>query len=148
MNIEDRLKAIREKMLSVYADPSIHSQEEKLDKIKALTYDKDRYMSESNTIIEQRVEELVSLVIDKTKECLQSRLEELDKAIVNMKSGGSAGVDFTRVAGINDERANLILELQVLDKEIRDIFTATHDAAVDISSEIAAHSYDCIAHFR
>ncbi len=140
VNIEDRLKAIREKMLSVYADPSIHSQEEKLDKIKALTYDKDRYMSESNTIIEQRVEELVSLVIDKTKECLQSRLEELDKAIVNMKSGGSAGVDFTRVAGINDERANLILELQVLDKEIRDIFTATHDAAVDISSEIADES--------
>lgn len=140
VNIEDRLKAIREKMLAVYADPSIRSQEEKLDKIKALTYDKDRYMSESNTIIEQRVEELIALVIDKTRECLHSRLNELDRAIVNVKTDDSAAGDFTRIAGINDERANLILELQVLDKEIRDIFAATHDMAVDISSSIADQS--------
>lgn len=137
VSIEDRLKAIREKVLSIYADPTIRSQEEKLDKIKALVYDKDKYMAAANTIIEQRVEDVISIIVDKTKECLDQRLHELDQAIVNLNTKPAGELSYTRVAGIMDERANLLLELQILDKEIRDIFTRTNDMAMGIASNIA-----------
>lgn len=145
-NIESRLKGITEKIYAVYADPTIRSEEEKLDKVKALLYDKDYYEAKANTIIEQRVEELISTVVDKTKECLQKRLDELDEAIVNLNVKPANGFDYAGLAGLTDARANILLELQVLDKEVRDIFGVTNKVADDMSTKIANNSSDLTGH--
>ncbi len=140
VNIEDKLKVLNEKILSIWADPSIRSTADKLDKMKSILYDKDYFRAKSNTLIEQRVEEIISTLIDKTKDCLNKRLAELNNAILNLNRQPAEGLDYTRLAGITDERANLILELQVMDKNIREIFASANKACLDISSIIAEES--------
>lgn len=142
VNVENRLKALNEKVYAIYADTSIPSLEVKLDKIKALLYDKDAYMSSANTLIEQRVEEVVVQIVDSTKKLLSQRLQELDNAIVSLQLNPHAEINYTRIAGINDERANLLLELTVVDREIQDIFCATDSMTMQIADNIANASAD------
>lgn len=140
-SIENKLKGIQEKMYTIMADKSIKSLEERLDRVRALVYDKEYYKAKNNTVIEQRIEDIIKTITEKTKALLTERLRELDDAILNTNSLIGGNIDFTRLAGINDERANMILELSILDKEIRNIFynadTLVHTVAAGISESEA-----------
>ena len=138
--IEEKLKAINNKIYSILADESIRSLEEKIDKIQVILYDKDYYKIKNNTIIEQRVEELIDTLTSKTSELLRARLKDLDRAISSAKAVKGDDIDFPRLAGIFDQRASLIMELAVLDHEVRDIFCTADNLAFDTMSNMAKDS--------
>lgn len=137
--IEERLSGIREKIKAIYLDPGITDNAERLDKVRSVLYDKNYYEAKTNTIVEQRVEEIINLVVVKTKECLDKRCAELDRAIANCNQQ-AARYDHTRLAGILDERSNVLLELQVLRKEVESVFKDVVDFAHDAVSRIAETS--------
>ena len=130
-------------MYTIMADPSIKSLETKLEKVRALLYDKEYYKVKTNTVIEQRVEDIIELLTIHTKELLSKRLEELDQAILSINTKKDIGeVTFTRLAGITDERANIILELTTLDKEIHNIYLASDKLVNDVAASIAEDEAD------
>lgn len=138
--IEEKLKAINNKIYAILADDSIRSLEEKIDKIQVILYDKDYYKVKNNTVIEQRVEELIDTLTTKTSELLHERLNDLDRAIANAHRVKGEEIDFPRLTGIFDQRANLIMELSVLNKEIHDIFYTADNLAFDTMSDMAKES--------
>lgn len=141
--IEDKLKGLREKMYTIMADPSIKSLEIKLEKVRALLYDKEYYKVKTNTVIEQRVEDIIEVLTTHTKSLLKKRLEELDQAIFNINKRKDIGENtFTRLAGITDERANIILELATLDKEIHNIYLVSDKLANEVAANIAEDEVD------
>lgn len=137
--IEERLKGINEKILALYLDVTI-PETDKLDKIRALLYDKGYYQAKTNSIIEQRVEELIQTVTEKTQECLNKRCAELDRAIVNYASSTKAPLDTTRVASLVDNRANILLEITALREEVQNIYMKVDKFAGEVVGNIAEES--------
>lgn len=135
--IEDKLKVLQEKITSIFLDPTIKTTSEKLERIKALRYDKRNYCMEKNTIIEQRVGEIIDTVVEQTKKSLDKRAAELDRAIVAVGTKPIKELSSARLAGITEERANLLLELAVMDGEIASISEKVNDLALDVTSEMA-----------
>ena len=68
--VEERLKVLQEKINSIFLDNSISSIEEKMEKIDAVLIDKDYYRSQNNTILEKRIEEIITTLVDKVKDCI------------------------------------------------------------------------------
>ena len=138
--IEERLKGLNEKINSVFLDTTIPAQD-KNDKIRALLYDKNYYRAKTNTIIEQRVEEIITTITSKTKELLDKRCAELDRAIENCATCVTGTeVDSARIAGLLDDRANIILEIALLREEVQKIYEKMDKLAVDTTANIAEES--------
>lgn len=137
--IEEKLKSFNDIIFSIMRDTNILSLDEKLSKIRAFLHDKAFFNSKGDTIIEQRLEEVVDAICVQTSLLLQSRLDEIETAIKRSKSG-----DITqpveRLGGLNEKRANIIIELRVLEQEILDIFKATDTLIVESSFVIAENS--------
>ena len=133
--IEERLKGLNEKIQAVYLDTTIPEQD-KLDKVRALLYDKGYYRTKTNTIIEQRVEELIKTITDRTRECLDKRCQELERAIVNYSSGVKAPLDTARVSSLIDDRANILLEITALREEVQNIYLKVNKFAGDATANI------------
>lgn len=134
--IEDKLKVLQERITSIFLDPTIKTTSEKLDKIKALRYDKRNYCIEKNTLIEQRVGEIIDTVVEQSKKVLDKRTAELDRAIIAVGTKPIAELSSARLAGITEERANLMLELAVMDSEIASISEHVCNLALDVTSEM------------
>lgn len=137
--IEERLKGLNEKIQAVYLDTTIPTKE-KLDKVRALLYDKSYYRTKTNTIVEQRVEEIITTVTEKTKECLDARCAELDRIIVNYTSTTAEPLATARIAGLLDDRANILLEITALREEVQAIFERVDKFATDVVADIAEDS--------
>lgn len=137
--IEERLKGINEKIQALYLDTTI-PEADKLDKVRALLYDKGYYQAKTNSIIEQRVEELIKTVTEKTQECLNKRCAELDRAITNYASSTKAPLDTARVAGLIDDRANILLEITALREEVQSIYMKVDKFAGEVVGDIAKDS--------
>lgn len=137
--IEDRLKGLNEKIQATYLDTTIPAKE-KLDKIRALLYDKGYYRTKTNTIIEQRVEEIITTITEKTKECLDARCEELDRVILNYTATTTEPLATARIAGLLDDRANILLEITALQHEVQEIFAKVDKLATDVVADIAEDS--------
>lgn len=137
--IEDRLKGINEKIQAVYLDTAI-PMKDKLDKVRALLYDKNYYRAKTNTIVEQRVEEIITTITEKTKECLDARCAELDRIILNYTVMTKEPLATARIAGLLDDRANMLLEIAALREEVQAIFAKVDKFASDVIADIAEDS--------
>lgn len=137
--IEERLKGINEKIQAVYLDTAIPAKE-KLDKVRALLYDKNYYRTKTNSIIEQRVEEIITTITEKTKECLNIRCAELDRVIVNYTTATREPLTSARIAGLLDQRVNILLEITALREEVQAIFAKVDKFASDVVAGIAEDS--------
>ena len=140
--LEGKLKSINEAIALIMNDKYIPTLDEKLSKIRGLVHDKDIYASKGDTLIELRLEEIVDTICSKTSSLLDSRLAEIDTAIKNAKKfkeddGGNA-----RLAGLNEQRVNLILELRTLEYEISDIFKNTNDVIINTTVAMAEKAAD------
>lgn len=134
--VEEQLKVLQEKINSIFMDPRNGSTSQKFDKVKALLYDKNSFKSVNNSIVSQRVIELISTLVDKTKETLDKRTAELDKMILAVATAPSAKIESTRLSALISQRADLLAELSIMDKELAEIGVRLIDTAQDISSNM------------
>lgn len=135
--IEEKLKALQQRIYAVMTDPTIPTLEEKWDKVRAITYDRSYYAAKGTTILEQRVEEIIKALGNKTQELLRQRMEDVDRAIIFYKNSQHIeAIDFPRLSSILDTRANLILDLAVIKKELISIFQSTDNLTAETSKEI------------
>ena len=119
--IEEKLKSLNDVIFTIMSDGT-YSLDEKLSKIRALLHDKAFYSAKGDTIIEQRLEEVIDCICSHTSELLQTRLDEIDTSI-RLSITAKEQENYTpRLAGLNEERANLIIELRKLETDIADIF--------------------------
>lgn len=140
--VEEKLKAIQNTIYTIMSSQEIPSLEDKLDKVRGVLHDKSYYRSKNDTLIEQRVEEIIDALLTTTKNLVEERLEEIDRSIVNNRINNKVDHDFGRLAGITEERANLVMELTVLSAEIVDIAKASDNFVVDAVGYMAQQSMD------
>lgn len=135
--IEEKLKALQQKIYAVMIDPTIPTLEEKWSKVRAITYDRSYYAAKGTTILEQQVEEIIKVLGDKTQELLQQRMKDIDKTIIFYKTPKNIEtINFPRLSSILDTRANLLLDLAVIKKELISIFQAADNLTAETSEEI------------
>lgn len=123
--IEEKLKSLRDAIYTIMHDRSISSLDDKLTKVYALTHDKAFYSAKGDTLIEQRLEEIVNVIVNQTKATLASELDEIRTAISRSVKAYSVQDVPARLSGLAEERADLIVQLRRLQQRINSIYTDT-----------------------
>ena len=134
--IEEKLKSLNDVIFVIMSDPTV-SLDEKLSKVRSLLHDKAFYSAKGDTIIEQRLEEVIDCICSRTSALLQSRLDEIDTAIRYSITAKEQENMSPRLAGLNEERANLIIELRKLETDIADIFRSCDMLTMSTATHIA-----------
>lgn len=140
--IEEKLKSLNDTIFNIMGDPNIKSLDEKLSKVHALLHDKAFFRAKGVTLIEQRLEEVVDAICSQTSSLLQSRLNEIDTAIKKSMTDKNMETNTARLGGLNEQRANLIIELHQLELDIADIYKSTDNLVVSTATYIAASNED------
>lgn len=135
--IEEKLKSINDVIYTILNDPSIKSLDEKLNKIYAVRHDKAYYSAKGSTLIEQRLEEVIDTICTRCSELIQSRLDEIDTAIKRIQTQQDFDTQHARLAGLNEEKCNIILELNTLLVELNDVFKFSDMLMIDTATEIS-----------
>lgn len=135
--IESNITAIQEKIYTILADPNEPDITRRLEKARSVIYDKQYYKAKANTLIEQRVEEIIEALTTTTLDKLSSRIVELDKAIAMVKGNPQDSLTYSHITGIAEQRANIILELSTLEREIQNIYLATDKLAAGTAEKIS-----------
>lgn len=138
--IEEKLESINNTIYLILADSSIPSLDEKLSKIRAMLHDKAFYHAKGDTIIEQRLEEVIDTICTHTSSLLQDRLNEIDTAMRRVMTTKDSDINSARLTGLNEERANIILELRTLEIEINSIFKSADMLVMTTATQIAQNS--------
>lgn len=138
--IEEKLKSLNDTIFLILGDDSIKSLDEKLSKIRAILHDKAFYHSKGDTIIEQRLEEVIDTICTQTSSLLQDRLDEIDSAMRRVMSRKESDINSARLTGLNEQRANIIVELRTLEIEIANIFKSADHLVISTATQIAYNS--------
>lgn len=138
--VEEKLRALNNAIFAVFQDTSIPTLDAKLSRVHAMLHDKAFYAAKGDTLIEQRLEEVIDTVCVKTSELIQSRLNEIDTAINKAAQNKDVENMSPRLAGLNEERANLIIELKTLEFELTDIYKNIDMLAMDVAGTVAENS--------
>lgn len=118
--IEERLQALQERINAIFMDASIPNMEEKMEKINAILVEQNNYGTRSNTIIGQRVIDIITAVAAKMSECVKQRIKELDTAIKNTYTANPK-VEYVRLSAVADERANILNEIAELNEQLEKV---------------------------
>ena len=140
--IEEKLKNINDSIFTIMGNSNIKSLDEKLSKVRALLHDKAFLSAKGDTLIEQRLEEVIDLICRKTSELLKNRLAEIDTAIRRSTAMKDMEMNPVRLAGLNEERANIILELTTLETNILNIYKACDSIVMDTATTIGERAED------
>lgn len=135
--IEAKLKSMQEKVFSIMADAKLSRVEDKLIAVRAVLEDKEYYSVQNSTIVEQTVSNIIDVLTTKTIELVRSRIEQLDAAILKTTLKQSPEDTTIRLAGIQDSKASLILELATLQEEIKGMASKVDSLATDTVAFIA-----------
>lgn len=138
--IEEKLKSLNDTIFNILGDNSIKSLDVKLSKIHAILHDKAFFSAKGDTLIEQRLEEVIDTICTRTSSLLQSRLEEIDTAIRRVSAHKDSETNSARLTGLNEERANIIIELRTLEMEINQIFKSVDSLIISTATQIAENS--------
>lgn len=133
--IEENLKSLNDNIFVIMNDSTI-SLDAKLEKVRALLHDKNFYAAKGDTIIEQRLQEVIDAICRRTSELLTSRLDEIETAIRKSVTQKDFDINSARLSGLNEERANLSTELMTLQVELDDIFKGSDKLVVDTATSI------------
>lgn len=140
--VEEKLKTLTDSIYLIMSDNTIPTLDEKLSKVRSLTHDKTFFATKGDSIFEQRLEEIIDAICSQTQSLLNSRLSEIDTAIKRVATQKQMDAGNARLAGLNEEKVNLILELRTLEVEVNRIFKATDDLIVSSVTEIADKATD------
>lgn len=135
--IEEKLKSLNDTIFAIMSDPKVTSLDEKLSKIHAVMHDKAFFNSKGDTLIEQRLEEVIDAICTQTSALLQTRLDEIDTAIKRAQECKDMENNSARLAGLNELRANIIIELKTLEIEIENIYKSCDNLIISSATKIA-----------
>lgn len=138
--IEEKLKGLNDSIFLIMSDRTITTLEEKLSRARALMHDKNYFAAKGDTLLEQRLEDVIDTILSKTNELINERLSEIDNAIKKIKTSKEIDTGNARLVGLSEERNNLIMELTVLEAEIIRIHGSVDSAIMDVSGSIAERS--------
>lgn len=142
-SLENAIRAYQDKIYAIMSDTSIPSLNDKLEKIRVITYDKTMFVNKSNSIVEESVVQIVNTLTEKVLNLLELRLKELEDTITRaMVEKHSSGFNSARIASILDERASLVLDLVTLDKEIRQTYLNANDFMMNALTHITDKTTD------
>lgn len=139
--IEEKLKSLNDIIFNIMSETNT-SLNEKMSKIHAMLHDKAFFRAKGDTLIEQRLEEVVDCLCTHTSSLLESRLSEIDSAIRKAITDKDMENSSARLGGLNEERANLIIELHTLEQEIADIYKGTDRLIISSATAIAQEASD------
>lgn len=134
--IEEKLKSLNDTIFMILSDTNTASLDVKLNKIHAVMHDKAFFASKGDTLIEQRLEEIIDAICIRTSALLQSRLDEIDTAIKRSVECKDMEQANARLGGLNELRANIILELQTLEQEIASIYKSCDTIVMSTASDM------------
>lgn len=140
--VEEKLKTLTDAIYAIMSDVSIPTLDEKLSKVRALTHDKAFFATKGDTIFEQRLEEVIDAICSQTSALLNSRLSEIDTAIRRISTQKEMDMGNARLAGLGEEKVNIILELRTLESEILSTYKATDSFIVSSVAEMANRTDD------
>lgn len=138
--VEEKLKTISDSIYYIMNDRTIPTLDEKMSKVRALMHDKTFFAAKGDSIMEQRVEEIIDTICAQTSNLLTSRLNEIDTAIRRVQTQKEMDAGNARLAGLNEEKVNLILELRTLEGEIDAIFKASDRILMSSATEISSRA--------
>lgn len=136
--LEDKIHALKEEIQSLMLDTSIQDSQ-KIQKVRTIAYDKRYFNLQSNTLIEQYITEIIDCLLEKTDTVLSAKLSEIEHSLSKAAQYGEGQMNFGRLAGINEERANIIMELHTLDNEIKELAVKSADVITELSSDMSAN---------
>ena len=133
--IEEKLRAIQESIYVIMNDRSYTTMEDRYNAVMAKMHDKAFFNANGNTLIEQLTIQIVETIVSKSTELVNTRVAEIDKAI---KAYAERGVQDqpARLAGLANERADIITNLYSIDKEIKEIARSTDGLLADAGNTI------------
>lgn len=141
--IEDKLQAINNAIYEIMRDDRKYPKlTEKLNAVRGLLHDRAFMSSKADTLIEQRVEEVIDCICSKTSEILQDKLQELDTSIRRIDKSRMIDTGDQRLAGLGEERVNLILELAKLQEDINNIYMNSDTLCMSTITKIGERSVD------
>jgi len=135
-NYESHLKILDDQIFRVYADKSIPNGREKLNKIQMLLRESLIYRDGNIDILSKYITSIIDTIVVKTRELLDERLKEVESALIRVSTAQTDGGEYARLSGIADKRTSIMLELLAIDAELRDIFSNTDRASIDIASDM------------
>lgn len=138
--IEEKLKSLNDTIYAILSDERTQSLEVKLNKIHAVMHDKAFFSSKGDTLIEQRLEEVIDAICIQTSALLQTRLDEIDTAIKRSQECKDMEQGNARLAGLNELRSNIIIELRTLEAEIAEIYKSCDTLVIDSTGKLAEES--------
>lgn len=153
-DIEINLKSLDNTIFEIMSSPDYKTESERYEKVRAVLYDKSFYTAKGDTLIFQLVENIINTLCDRFLEVSDSRLNEIDRVIKRLSVENEKLGDSVRLAGLTEERANILAELQSLLAEITELFTSADNAIANallactqsvVNAENGVHIRDIIA---
>lgn len=140
--IEERLKTVNDAIFIIMEDKSIKTLQERLSKVRGLLHDKAALAARGDTLIEQRIVEVVDTVCAKTSKLIDEKLEEINNAIKIAERAKIADSGSARLAGLSEERLNLIIELRTMELEITRIYQSLDKLVLESAGAVSKRSID------
>lgn len=141
--IEDKLSSLNDTIYAILGDTRI-TLSEKLSKIHAVMHDKAFFNSKGDTLIEQRLEEVIDTICLQTSTLLDARLSEIDTAIKRTQELKDTETNSARLSGLNETRANIIIELRTLENEIAAIYKSCDKLVISEATELSARNMEVV----
>lgn len=136
--LENKISQLKEDIQAIMLDTTI-IESQKLQKIRSIAYDKRYYNLQSNTIIEQYVTDIIDCLTTTVERVLGEKLEDIEHSLSKAAQYGEGQMNFGRLAGINEERANIIMELHTLDNEIKELGVQAADVLTELSQNMSSN---------
>lgn len=131
---ENYVSALSENITAILSNPE-YNVSTQLSKIRSILHDRAYIKAKSNSIIEQSVEQIIREVVDKAKQEVEVKTQELDEKIIyafqHKSKNDAANV---RLSTIIEQRSKVLIELTALDLELKglaSICTDTVNGTVD-----------------
>lgn len=137
---ENFVSALQENITAIMSNPD-YDTTEKLTKVRSILCDKAYLKAKTNSIIEQNVESIIYAIIDKAKEEVESKTQDMnDKIIKALDRKAREEAPNVRLETIISNRAKVLLELQTLDLEIKGIASKCTNVVNDTVDSIISES--------
>lgn len=137
---ENYVNSLSENIIAILANPEYDTTTQ-LSKVRAILHDRAYTKAKTNSIIEQSVESIVIALVDKAREEVTSRTSDMNEKILRaLQTRSSNDACNVRLSTIIEERSKLLLDLNTMDLEIKNLAGICNKAVNDTVENIISDS--------
>lgn len=125
--IEEKLRSLNNSIYAILSDSTFSTLHEKMDATRAIFRDKAYFAAKGDTLMEQRIEDLVDTICEHTSVLQKKAKADVDKLIYALEKSASAGNDSMKLQGLNEKRNQLMTELVTMRTDIEELHGVTDD---------------------